>query len=175
VHHGYANRNRKIENYVELAQLLGARFSIDLYLVGDQEYIQELKNLTLEVFNVTIREPVKFENIIETLTQYDIGLAYYEPTVLNLKFALPNKFFEYLQARLMVVAGPSPDMSEIIKQFKCGVVTDSFSVNSLADKILSLTSIDIDILKRGAQKAALDLNFEKEKSVLIKVIESLTK
>jgi glycosyltransferase involved in cell wall biosynthesis len=173
VYHGYANRNRKIENYVELAQLLGRHFSIDLYLVGDQKYIQELKNLTSEIINVSVREPVKFENIIETLTQYDIGLAYYGPATLNLKYSLPNKFFEYLQARLMVVAGPSPDMGEIIKQYKCGIVTDSYSVNSLADKILSLTTTDIDNFKEGSQKAAIDLNFEKEKSVLIKVIESL--
>lgn len=174
VHHGYANRNRKIENYVELAKLLGARYSIDLYLVGDQKYIQEIRNSTSQIFNVSIKEPVKFENIVENLMQYDIGLAFFEPTTFNLKFSLPNKFFEYLQARLIVAVGPSPDMSEIIEQYKCGVKSDIFSVHSLADKILSLTSIDIDNLKNGAQKAALDLNFEKEKSVLIKVIESLT-
>ena len=40
VHHGVANKNRKIENMIKIVSQSDERFSLDLYLTGSKKYIE---------------------------------------------------------------------------------------------------------------------------------------
>jgi len=173
VHHGGAIRSRKIENMIKIAQQLGDRYSLDLYLTGEPGYLTELKEMLKTVRNVTIREPIAFDNIIPTLNRYDIGLYYLEPASFNLKYCLPNKLFEFIQARLMVSIGPSPDMADVVNHYGCGVVADEFSIESMVDSVSNQTRESIQQYKENSQKASTELCFEKEKEVLDSMIEKM--
>jgi hypothetical protein len=172
VYHGAANKNRKLENLVELATLLDDRFSLDLILVGDHKNINHLTTLTSKIKNVSIKEPVEYQDIIENISQYDIGLAFFEPTTFNLLHALPNKFFEFIQARLMLAVGPSPDMAELVYKYELGIVSDDFTIKSLKNKLNSLTYKDIDKFKSASHRASVELNFENEKDVFLTLLSS---
>lgn len=173
VYHGAANRNRRLENLIEVVALLDKRFSLDLILVGSPSYQRELRNKAASVKNVKFREPVPFNDILPTICWYDIGFFYYEPTGFNILHSLPNKFFEYIQARLMLAIGPSPDMADLVKAYGCGVVADSFSVNEMARILNSLTASDVNRFKVQSDRAARDLCFEEEKKVLLCVIDKI--
>jgi hypothetical protein len=72
--------------------------------------------------------------------------------------ALPNKFFEFVQARLAVAIGPSPEMARLVRQYGFGVVSDSFDARELATRIAALTPKDIERLKHRSDSASAELN-----------------
>mgnify|MGYP000689171715 CR=1 FL=1 len=145
----------------------------NLYLVGNTLTINALKRAAEGGERVRFRDPVNFNNIIQMLNNYDVGFFYVEPTTFNLLNCLPNKFFEFIQARLAIAIGPSPDMSAIVRQYDCGIVSENFSVGSMAAALNALTVDEIDLFKTKSDRAARDLNFDVESEVLLKALHEL--
>ena len=173
VYHGVANRNRRLDNLIKIVSLLDDRFSLDLILVDNERYQRELKRKAASVDRIVFKKPVPFNSIVSTLSQYDIGFFYYEPTGFNILHCLPNKFFEYIQARLMLAIGPSPDMAQLVEEYKCGVVAESFSVDSMVKALNSLTTADIEHAKKQANLAATELCFEQESKKMKVLLKKL--
>ena len=166
LYHGMANRNRKIENYVDLLKLINHNCELHFYLVGDINYINELKKENSSNENIIFHEPVQLHEIVYMAHNYDIGLCYFEPTTFNLKHCLPNKYFEYIQARIIVATGPSPDMFNLLNKYNCGIISDEFTTKSLADSINRLSISDLNAKKRNTEFAAHELCFEKQEDIL---------
>lgn len=175
VYHGAASRNRCLENLIDVVAMLDERFSLDLILVSNPRYQQELRRKAARISRVSFPSPVPFEQIIPTLSEYDVGFFYYVPTGFNIAHCLPNKFFEYIQARLVLAIGPSPDMAELVQQYGCGIVAEEFTVESMAKALNSLITSDVDRYKQGSNLAAKDLCFEKESNKMINIFYSLLK
>ena len=173
VYHGLANRDRQLENLISVLKLLDLRFSLDLFLVGNPGYQGELRRHFSDEPRVRFMDPVPFESIVSVVNNYDIGLFYCEPFTFNLKHCLPNKIFEYIQARVMVAIGPSPDMAQLIEKYGCGVVSKAFTVESMAEALNGLSSYDIDNAKKSSDAAAKDLCFEKESCIMKDIIWGL--
>jgi glycosyltransferase involved in cell wall biosynthesis len=89
--------------------------------------------------------------------------------------ALPNKFFEYIQARLAIAIGPSPEMARIVQEFGCGVVAEDFSPASLAHALNQLSSADIDRMKAGSDRAARAYTAETNAEKLREIVASVLK
>src|SRR5690606_21770207 len=53
-------------------------------------------------------------------------------------WALPNKIFDFVQARLATVVGPSPEMAELVRERRLGVVAEDFTPQALADALAGL-------------------------------------
>ena len=154
----------------QVAALLDDRFSLDLVLVGNPRYRQELMRKAAGMAGSS--GPILLTGLA-AVAEYDIGFFYYEPTGFNIAHCLPNKFFEYIQARLMIAIGPSPDMAELVNQYGCGVVAEEFSVQSMAKALNSLAAEDIDECKRNSDRAARELCFEKESGKMIAILDRL--
>jgi hypothetical protein len=173
VHHGVANVDRKLENMIEMFHTLDKRFSLDFYLVGNQTYINQLKKRAKHFLQIRFLQPVAFKDIIPTMNQYDVGLYLLEPTGFNTEYALPNKFFEYIQARLMLAIGPSYDMKKIVEQYKLGVVSKSFDSKELAMELNKLTHENIITYKNNSNVAAKELCYENESKKLTAILDDL--
>lgn len=173
VYHGGASPNRRLENMIEIVKLLDDRFTMDFYLTGSPSHIADLKACAKGVSRVRFHKPVPFAQIIPMLTNYDIGLYLLQPTGFNVTYNLPNKFFEFIQARLMVAIGPSPDMADIVRHYNCGVVADSFSIRVMADSLSRLNVEQIHMAKENSHLAAKELCFEKEQGKLQEIIGAL--
>jgi hypothetical protein len=162
VHHGMANPNRGLGNMIDVVRQLDSRFTLDLYLVGNESHIRKLRHHAADCSRVQFRAPVAFEDIIPTLNHYDVGFFYVEPTTFNLLNCLPNKFFEYVQARLAIAIGPSPDMAALVRQYGLGVVASEFSVPAMVETLASLTADEINKAKVASDVAARELCYERE-------------
>jgi len=161
VHHGAASPLRKLESIIELMNLLDERFVLDLILVPlSNGYLEHLRKLAQGNPRIRFREPVPLSEIPKSTNCYDVGISLLPATNFNNRHALPNKFFEFIQARLAVATGPFPEMSAIVKRYDCGIVADSFDVQSLAEKLKALTADRITHYKRQADIAARELCFE---------------
>jgi hypothetical protein len=176
IFHGVAQPSRNIESMIYIMKFLEERFNLTLMLVvRDQRYFKYLKKLRDKVCpkNVSFREPVPFDNIVRTISQYDIGFIIYRPTSFNIKYSLPNKLFESIMAGLCIISGPLFDIKKVIEEYNCGFVTDSFKIENIAKMINSLTLKDIMEKKEASLKAAKVLNAEREMKKFKEIVKNL--
>jgi hypothetical protein len=174
IHHGGCIPSRKIEVMIEVAKMLGSNFHLDLMLtLNEGQYYDEIKKLADETSNVDIIEPVPFEQIVLFTNQYDIGLFLLPPTNYNYSVALPNKLFEFIQARLCVAIGPSPEMSNIVKKYNLGIISEDFTARSMAEAIGLLRREDIQQYKERSHQAAPKLSAENFNKLFVDSISGL--
>lgn len=174
VHHGLAIQSRHLELTIELMALLDDRFTLDLMLVSnDPKYMAKLRSLAANNPRIRFIPPVDMNQICTTINKYDIGLFLLPPVNFNYEYALPNKFFEFIQARLAIAIGPSPEMARLIEQHSCGIVASSFNPKDLADHLDLLTPQKIREMKYAAGKAAEELNYSNSGQNMLQKIESL--
>ena len=169
------SKERGIEKMIETMDYVDNRFTLDLMLIAtwESDYYKELKAMAQTRNNVRIIPPVPFEEIVPFSTQYDIGFYILQPTCYNTKYALPNKFFEFIQARLALAIGPSPEMAKYLKTYNLGIVAPDFTPQSMAKALNTLTKEQILIYKENANKAAEILNATKEGEKLLKIVEKV--
>jgi hypothetical protein len=128
IHHGFATKTRRLELMIEAVQLADARFHLDLMLAGEERgYVEFLRQRAAGHPRIRFRDPVSFRELVADTNRYDIGLYLLPPTSFNTRHALPNKFFEFIQARLMLVIGPSPEMSPFVHEPHHGLVAPDFA------------------------------------------------
>jgi hypothetical protein len=155
MHHGFASLSRRTETMIEMMDYLDERFSLDMMLIVSQgTYWDKIVSMAGSRKNVRIIPPLRMEEIVPFTNKYDIGLYLCPPTSFNQKYTLPNKFFEFIQARLAVAIGPSIEMKKIVEQYDCGVVSDDFDPRSLAAKLSSLSVDKIFHYKQQSHQAA---------------------
>ncbi len=161
VHSGASIRNRRLEVLVDAALATTCDVTLDLYLMGnDPEYIAELRKRASESDRIRFRDPVPYQELIARLNEYDIGIHVIAPTNFNNRFALPNKFFDYVQARLGLIIGPSSEMKNILDAYEFGAVTSDFNAPALTRVLDSLTTEQIQTWKSHATAAAHALSAE---------------
>lgn len=174
IHHGAAISSRKIELMIELIDYLDERFSIDFMLTNVQEnYYKKLIQLSEGKKRVNMIPPVDMVDIVEKINQYDIGLFILPPTTFNYNYALPNKFFEFIQARLAIAIGPSPEMSKVVKKYDLGVISKNFEPREMAKILNSLASEQIYYYKTQSDKNAYILSKEENGKKLRKIVFNL--
>lgn len=176
IHHGHAMPTRQIEKMIDVVQGLDDRFELDLMLVPTfPGYLEKLKAKSGTDRRIRFIPPVSMEELVPFSNAYDIGLYLLPPSSFNNLHALPNKFFEFIQARLAVAIGPSPEMARIVREFDCGIVADDFVPSSLARALNQLTSADIDRMKIGSDRAAHVHTAEKNAEKLREIVASVLK
>ncbi len=174
VHHGGAMPGRKIEMMIKMLDLLGENYELYLMLVPtDVAYFEMLKNSTINHKRVFFIDPVPYAQIVPTINQFDIGVYILAPTSFNNFAALPNKFYEFIQARLCIAIAPSPEMSRLVHKYQLGVVSDEFTAESLANKIKSITKDQIYQYKLASHQAAKEVSAEHYNNMLRDAILAL--
>jgi len=142
-----------------MMEFVDDRFELDLMLVfRKEEYRKELESLIGGKKNVRLIPPVSTDEIIPFIAQYDIGVYLLEPTNFNNKHALPNKFFEFIQARLAIAIGPSPEMEKIVSTHQLGKISPDFEAQSLANTLNSMSRDEIIVFKQNSDVAAKGFN-----------------
>lgn len=173
IHHGVGAPIRKIELMAEAVKLLDDRFELYLMLVaGDPEYIKQLELRYAKEPRIHFINPVPMLEIAKFTSQFDIGLFLLEPTVFNYKYALPNKFFEFIQARLAIAIGPSLEMERIVKQYDLGVVAADFSPEAMANALRDISIADIDRFRSNSHQVAAQFCAEANKDKMLNIVRS---
>jgi glycosyltransferase involved in cell wall biosynthesis len=174
IHHGAAIRSRHLELMIDVLKRTDSRFSLDFMLVGnDQRYLQELRERAAGESRIRFLPPVPMPDICAATNRYDVGLFLLPPVNYNYRFALPNKLFEFIQARLAVAIGPSPEMARVVRQHGVGVVADSFDPVDLANALNRLTSEEVMRCKQASHAAAESLCFEVAADRLTTLVDRL--
>ena len=161
IHHGAAIESRKIDLMIDVAKLLGSGYTLDLMLIPtEKSYYDKIVQLASTVTNVNLLEPVPFEEIVSKTNTYDIGIFLLPPLNYNYSIALPNKLYEFIQGRVAIAIGPSPEMARVVSQFDLGIISKDFSATSLANEIKSCSAEKLFQFKQNAHRAAKAVSAE---------------
>jgi len=153
---------------------LGPGYCLDFFLMPTEpDYLAELKDLARDLPQVTFREPVRVDELPDVLNQYDVGVAFFPPKSINLLHCLPNKMYEYVQARVAIAIGPSPEMAAYVRMYGLGVVSEEFTGTSLAKAIKSMSRDQLNACKTKSHEAARILSYETQAEVLLSAIASV--
>lgn len=166
IHHGAAMPNRKIESMIEMMNYLDDNYELYLMLVVSgsvqQDYIKSLKSKAhLINKNIYFIDAVPTSQISGLINKYDIGLYILEASGFNELYALPNKFFEFIQARLCIAVSPNPEMASIVNKSKLGIVSKDHQPKNMAKAIAELSKDEIYAYKLNAHKEAWEYSAEK--------------
>jgi len=163
VHSGGIAVQRRLDIMIQGVRESSADVTLDLYLVpGDVALMAQLKAAAGDDPRIRFREPVAYGELVRTLNNYDLGLSIFPPTTFNLAWCLPNKFFDFVQARLGEIVGPSPEMARFVEQYGIGLVLPDFEPASLASMLESLTPERVAAFKVASAAHAAALSSESQ-------------
>jgi glycosyltransferase involved in cell wall biosynthesis len=145
-----------------------------LVIAGNGLVIPELKRL---VASENLEEKVMFiqtldyEDLMELTAVAELGLSLDKPMSLNQMYSLPNKLFDYIQARVPVLTSDLPEIRRIVDKYQVGLVCKEVTPEvisrcireALYEKKLKFT------LRENLDVAAGELCWEKEESRLIEL------
>lgn len=154
VHAGNAVPAR-LEVMLQAMDLVTTDVTLDLYLIDQGSgYVQQLRERFADHPRVRLHDAVPPDEVVPTLNRYDVGVYSLPPISFNFRYALPNKVFDFVQARLGLVVGPSPEMAALVHDHHLGVVADDFTPVGLARALDSLTPDQVTADKAAAAAAA---------------------
>lgn len=91
--------------------------------------------------------------LLSRITEHDIGLALEQPHCPSRDLTITNKFFQYLQGGLAVIATQTQGQTEAVRAAQCGTLVPPADPVALADAVATLMT-DGD-RRRREQQAAL--------------------
>ena len=148
-----------------------------LLIAGDGDIKTQLRNRVIEK-NLKLR--IHFLGRIHPDALYpvtcsaDIGVTLEEDMGLNYRYALPNKMFDYTQARIPVLCSDLPEMKMLVEKYSIGKVLTVRDPKALASLIMQM----LQEKRQGKwqetlEKAAGELCWEKEQKVLSEILEGM--
>ncbi|WP_323958911.1 hypothetical protein GC088_10155 [Arthrobacter sp. JZ12] len=176
VHSGAAVPGRNLEGMIEAVHQLGDAYTLDFYLIEARDngkYLQKIKQIAGDSQQIRFHPSVAPNDLPIVLNQYDLGIYSLPPRTRNQALMLPNKFFDFVQARLGIVFSPSPETSRLIDEYQVGAVAEDFSPASLARAIKSLSRQRISALKENTHRHARSLSSQTDDLVVRGIITRL--
>lgn len=170
VHHGVAAKERCTDKLLDLMDHLEDRFHLHLYMVGTDDFYRRIRDRALKHPRISWHDPVPMPTLSRALNPYDIGIAILPPSNSNHELTIGNKIFEFIQARLAIVAWPTVGIKHLLEKYGVGICSEEASVESMAQIINSLAPKDIMQFKKASDVAARELTAEKSMQVIARTI-----
>lgn len=166
------NIQRGSEEAVEAMQFLDAV----LLIVGSGDVIdllkEKVKALSLED-KVLFRQRMPYLEMMQHTHASDAGLSLDKDTNINYRFSLPNKLFDYIHAGIPVLVSDLTEIRNIVDGYNIGLITDTHEPKQLATWMNKMQDAELlYVWKSGLENAAKDLNWNKEKEVLLSTFSS---
>lgn len=175
VYSGAGDGERGLESLVDAVAATTTDVRLDLYLVSAKpEYLRALQQrIDKTGAPARICEPLPYNELVPRLNTYDVGVYQPKPINLNHAFALPNKVFDFVQARLALVIGPAEEMARVVRENGLGIVTEDFTTDSLKRALDALTAADVSRWKHASDLAASALSAETQQHTWIRAAEAI--
>ncbi|MBE7699544.1 glycosyltransferase family 1 protein [Oerskovia sp. Sa1BUA8] len=174
VHSGAGLRNRNLMLMLDAVEATTTPVTLDLFLTAnDPGYIAELRERAQTLPGVTVHDPVPYDRLIHVLNDYDTGVHMLPPSSFNNRWALPNKFFDYVQARLGLLIGPSPEMAAYVQRWGVGAVADDFTADALTARLDDLTPESVRAFKARSHEAAPVLAADTQIAIWAQTVDRL--
>ena len=149
-----------------------------LLIIGEGDVMDQLKKSVDQMDlsgKILFINKMPYAKLLEYTSLGDVGLTLDKDTNLNYRYSLPNKLFDYIQARVPVLASKLVEVEKIIRNYEIGELIDSHEPKHIAEKLnFMLDSEDKRReWKKNLEQAAEELCWENEEKKLIEILESV--
>jgi glycosyltransferase involved in cell wall biosynthesis len=183
VYAGLVAKGRGLDLILRALQHIKARDHgrprVMLYVVGDGEYLPQLKDLAR---GLDVEDRVEFlgwkppHEISHFLLQSQVGLVPHEVSGFW-NHTIPNKLFDYMLCGLPVLCTPASPVRRLVEAERCGIVV-SEQPEDVAGKILELRG-DMQSLQemgRRGRRAVLERhNWEHDGTLFLELLDTAVK
>jgi glycosyltransferase involved in cell wall biosynthesis len=172
VHFGWPDPQRRLEDTLDAMKELDEHYSLDFLLAGrgPPGYLDRLRERVADDPRIRFLDPVPMRELPGFANSYDIGVFLLPPQHVNQEFALPNKFFEYIQGRIVPAIGPSPEMARIVREWDCGIVAEDYTPEAFAAAIAGTSRERLAELKGNAGRAVEQLSAERNRPIVLGLV-----
>jgi len=173
IYQGALNVGRGLEYLIESMQFVEG----ELIIAGTGDIEERLRMM---VNHFALGNKVRFvgrlnaSDLFELTKTAKIGVSLEEELGLNYTYALPNKLFDYIQARVPVLVSSLPEMKKVTQQYGIGEIINSHDPKVIGDALnRMLASNHYQKWVENCDQAARILNWENEQTVLKEIFSSL--
>lgn len=162
------NMERGAEELIMAIDLLD---NVMLYIIGSGDIIPELKKMVSDMHlgdKVGFKDRMPWNLLMQYTMHADIGFSLDKPLSLNYRYSLPNKLFDYIQAKTPVIVSDIVEVKKIVEEYDIGLVVNGHNPESISKAIRSALDdkARYQKWKENLKFAAAILNWEKENTIL---------
>lgn len=172
IYQGVLNMGRGLEEAIRAMQFLP---EVSLLIAGSGSIEKELRNIAenLSTQNVYFAGRLRFEELSKITPHASLGISLEKDLGLNYRFALPNKLFDYIQAKIPVVVSNLPEMKRLVEDYNIGLIAHCHDTKELAKTFRKALSDKLlrEQWTQNLEIAATKLTWENEEIVLKKIFE----
>lgn len=171
IYQGSINVGRGIENVIKALQFLP---EVHFIIAGEGYQRRAIEQL---VHDEGLDRQVHFagrllpDELYRQTILAEVGVSLEENMGENYYYALPNKLFDYIQARIPVLVSAFPAMKEIVDIYRIGLTAESQDPEYLASLLRQMLYDETlrSEWKANLERAAIELCWEKEKEKLVTI------
>ncbi|WP_158288310.1 glycosyltransferase family protein [Mucilaginibacter psychrotolerans] len=168
---------RGLEGFIEL--IAGFKTGLELHLLGtvSAAYQEQLRTLLAPQHQILFHPLVPENDLMAKIAGYDVGLALEDTQPPSRNFTITNKFFQYIQAGLPVIATETAGQCEAFGEFGPGIMlrqNDTAGNSAALEAWLSNPSA-VAAAAQKAGEAALQYNWDTESIKLLKLVADAIK
>jgi glycogen(starch) synthase len=157
-----------------------AELPSDVHLVGlgpvpEKGFIQRMRRRAIacgvaDRFHIAPLQPP--HSLPSYIAGADIGIIARQGSLQNMRFSLPNRFFQLVAARLPIITTPLPEIARMVRLWNVGVIFEEGNAHSLAASVRTmLESATWTGFREAAKNAVRSLTWEQESMPYVRYIE----
>ena len=171
------NESRGAEELVLSMNFLDAS-EYHLLIIGGGDVFPKLKKMVEQHHlqeKITLIPKLPFALLSRLTRKAGLGISIDKSSVLNHKYSLPNKLFEYLHAAVPVLASRLIEQERIINQFEVGDFIEDYQPEHIAGKIKEIFANPerLNRWKQNTCNVRETLNWENESKIVIDIFKQV--
>ncbi|NBI08145.1 glycosyltransferase family 4 protein [Senegalia massiliensis] len=135
---GYA---QGIDSLIEIAKNLRSHTNIRFKIIGTGVELEKIRDLikSYNLNNIELLGVVSKDKVFRELSKCHIGFIHLKDIEV-FKTVIPSKIFEYMLAKLPILAGVKGYIASMIYEKNIGLVSEPYDIKSMSENILKLAN-----------------------------------
>jgi len=172
IYQGALNKGRGLLALLEAMQVI----DITLKIVGKGPFTLKIKEkisqLKLEK-KVELLGEIDPEELFSITQKATLGISLEEDLGLSYRYSLPNKLFDYIQAKTPVLATYLPEIKDIVETYNIGEVIENHSPETISKTIHKMLKNGKLFYQPQLEKASKELIWENQEHLLQPIFISI--
>lgn len=172
LYQGALNKGRGLLALIEAMQTI----EIPLKIVGEGPFKSKIEEKIIELKlqnKVLLLGNLNPEKLIPITQNASLGISLEEDLGLSYRYSLPNKLFDYIQAKTPILATYLPEIKNVVETYKVGEIIEDHSPKNITKAINKILKNGKHYYKLNLEKASKELIWENQEDILLTVFRNI--